>query len=282
MAEKSKKYRSKRFRVAVEGATSDGRTIERQHIEEMAAGYNTDVYTARIWVEHMRSLLPDGPFRAYGTVLSVEAEEVDIGGEKKLALFAQVEPTDDLVNMVNVLKQKLFTSIEIAPKFASTGKAYLQGLAVTDSPASLGTEMLAFAAQHPDANPLTARKQAPENLFTAAAETVIDFEEIVQAPPRSTKLAGFFASLGLAPKPSPKEEPQPEDMGQFCEQILQQFNEQEEETNQLRERLAKSDETIRQQGIQLSALSKKLDTTPEHFTPRPPVTGPAGGDATDC
>lgn len=282
MAEKSKKYRSKRFRVAVEGATSDGRTIERQHIEEMAAGYNPQVYTARIWVEHMRSLLPDSPFRAYGTVLSVDAEEVEIGGEKKLALFAQVEPTADLVNMVNVLKQKLFTSIEIAPKFASTGKAYLQGLAVTDSPASLGTEMLAFAAQHPDSNPLTARKQAPENLFTAAAETVIDFEEVTQAAPRSTKLAAFFASLGITPKPAPKEDPQPEDMGLVCEQILQQFNEQEAETDQLREKLDRCDETLRQQGIQLAALNKKLDTTPEHFTPRPPVTGPAGADATDC
>jgi|GEM_PF-6429362 len=40
MAEESTKYHSKRFRVAVEGATSDGRTIERQHIEEMTAGYN--------------------------------------------------------------------------------------------------------------------------------------------------------------------------------------------------------------------------------------------------
>lgn len=282
MAEKSKKYRSKRFRVAVEGATSDGRTIERQHIEEMAAGYNTDVYTARIWVEHMRSLLPDSPFRAYGTVLSVEAEEVDIGGEKKLALFAQVEPTDDLVNMVNVLKQKLFTSIEIAPKFASTGKAYLQGLAVTDSPASLGTEMLAFAAQHPDANPLTARKQSPENLFTAAEETLIEFAEVEPAAPRANKLATFFQTLGIAPKPEAKEERQPADMGQFCTQILEQFAEQEEETGKLRERVVKSDETVRNLSNQLSALTKKLDTTPEQFNRRPDVTGPAGADVTDC
>jgi len=282
MAEKTKKYRSKRFRVAVEGATSDGRTIERQHIEEMAAGYNTDVYTARIWVEHMRSLLPESPFRAYGTVVSVDAAEVDIGGEKKLALFAQVEPTDDLVNMVNVLKQKLFTSIEIAPKFASTGKAYLQGLAVTDSPASLGTEMLAFAAQHPDSNPLTARKQAPDNVFTAAEETLIEFTEVEPSAPRTNKLAGFFHSLGIIPKPEPKEEPQPADMGQFCAQILQQFSEQEEETGKLRERVTRSDETVRNLSNQIAALTKTLDTTPEPFNRRPPVTGPAGDDDIDC
>lgn len=63
----------------------------------------------------------------------MKAEEVDVGGVKKLALFAQIEPADALAAMVNNDKQKLYTSIEIAPKFADTGKAYLQGLAVTDT-----------------------------------------------------------------------------------------------------------------------------------------------------
>lgn len=48
---------------------------------------------------------------------------------------------------------------------------------MTDSPASLGTEMLAFAAGA-KVNPLNERKQRPENLFTAAVETQIDFEEV--------------------------------------------------------------------------------------------------------
>ncbi|TDV46478.1 capsid scaffolding serine peptidase GPO [Pseudomonas graminis] len=43
------------------------------------------------------------------------------------------------------------------------------GLGVTDTPASLGTEMLAFSAQHPDASPLKARKQSQDNLFTVMA-----------------------------------------------------------------------------------------------------------------
>jgi hypothetical protein len=41
--------------------------------------------------------------------------------------------------------EKLFTSIEIWPNFAGTGKAYLTGLAVTDEPASLGTQELYFS-----------------------------------------------------------------------------------------------------------------------------------------
>lgn len=177
-----KKFRSKWFRVAVEGATTDGRTMERSWIEEMAATYDQKKYGARIWMEHIRSVLPDSPFRAYGDVLAVKAEEIEIDGQKRLALFAQIEPTSDLVNMVNKLKQKIFTSIEVVEKFAGTGRAYLMGLAVTDSPASLGTEMLAFAAQNPDASPLKARKQAPESLFTVSAETALEFEEVEDKP----------------------------------------------------------------------------------------------------
>ncbi|WP_199824009.1 GPO family capsid scaffolding protein, partial [Xanthomonas citri] len=55
---KAKKFRSNWFRVAVEGATTDGRTIQRSWIDDMAATYNRETYNARIWIEHMRSLLP--------------------------------------------------------------------------------------------------------------------------------------------------------------------------------------------------------------------------------
>lgn len=167
--------KSKFFRVAVEGATADGRDISRQDIEQMAKNYNPTTYGARVWMEHLRSAWPDSSFRAYGDVLAVKTEEVDIDGEVKLALFAQLDPTQDLVDMVNKLRQKVYTSIEIQPNFAKTGEAYLVGLAVTDSPASLGTEMLTFARQAAQ-NPLASRKQDPDNLFTAASETEIEFE----------------------------------------------------------------------------------------------------------
>lgn len=167
--------KSKFFRVAVEGATADGRDISRQDIEQMAKNYNPTTYGARIWIEHIRGIGPDSIFKAFGDVVAVKSEEVDIDGEMKLALFAQMDPTQDLVNLVNQNRQKVFTSIEIQPNFAKTGEAYLVGLAVTDSPASLGTEMLTFARQAAQ-NPLAGRKQDPDNLFTAASETEIEFE----------------------------------------------------------------------------------------------------------
>ncbi len=40
--------KAKRFRIGVEGATTDGREIQREWLEQMAASYNPAVYTALI------------------------------------------------------------------------------------------------------------------------------------------------------------------------------------------------------------------------------------------
>lgn len=168
--------KSKFFRVAVEGATTDGRNIERSWIEQMARNYDPKKYGARIWLEHMRGFHPDSTFRAYGDVSAVKSEEVEIDGKRRLALFAQIEPLPDLVKMTTKDKQKIYSSIEINPKFADTGECYLIGLGVTDSPASLGTEILSFAAQHPDSNPFNSRKKDPGNLFSEAIEVTLEFE----------------------------------------------------------------------------------------------------------
>lgn len=82
---KTPKLRSPFFRVAVEGATSDGRQIERAWIEQAAASYNPKTYGARIWMEHIRSSVADSPFKAYGDVVAVKAEEVEINGQKRRA-----------------------------------------------------------------------------------------------------------------------------------------------------------------------------------------------------
>ena len=79
---------SKFFRVATEGATTDGRNIDRATIEQLAATYNPKTYGARIWLEHIRGIVPDSQFKAYGDVIAVKAEEVDTDSGKKLALFA--------------------------------------------------------------------------------------------------------------------------------------------------------------------------------------------------
>lgn len=126
--------------AATEGSTVDGRTITKNWIEEMAATYSVDEYTAVIWPEHFRSSW--GPFEGknWGTVDEVKASKQ--GG--KLRLFVKLTANQYLLD-ANKDGQKLFMSIEPNTDFKSTGKCYLQGLAVTDSPASTGTTRLKFS-----------------------------------------------------------------------------------------------------------------------------------------
>lgn len=187
---------SKFFCVAVAGATCDGRTIDGKLIDEMAASYDRATYGARVNMEHIRGFSADPPFNAYGDVAALEARTIDlnIGGkvEKRRALFAQVEGLDTLVAL-SEKKQKIYPSIEINPNFADTGKAYLQGLAVTDSPASLGTEVLEFAAKQGDKSFLSSRKVQAGNFFssTEGDGVVIEFED-GEAP---ASAAGMFAAV---------------------------------------------------------------------------------------
>lgn len=179
-------------RVAVAGQTTDGRTIAPEWLTQAAKNYNHEKYGARVNLEHFRSIYPDSAFRAYGDVRSVYAEEVEIDGEKKMALFAEIDPTDDLIKLTKA-RQKVYTSIELDLDFAGTGEAYLVGLAVTDSPASLGTEYLQFCAGAGANSPLAARKQKQANLFSSAIEAEIEFtEEGDKGPSLLEKVKGMF------------------------------------------------------------------------------------------
>lgn len=170
-----KALKSKWFRVGVEGDTTDGRKIEAAWLTQMAANYNPEKYGARVNCEHVRGMAPDSSFGAFGDVTALKTETIQIDGEDKVALYAQITPNDDLIAL-NKKRKKVYTSMEIDHNFADKGEAYLVGLAVTDSPASLGTEMLEFAATQAEKNPLNARKQKPENVFSAAREVELEFE----------------------------------------------------------------------------------------------------------
>ncbi|WJS97825.1 GPO family capsid scaffolding protein [Novosphingobium humi] len=166
------------FCVASEGATTDGREITRADIVNMAETYDYATRAARVNVEHIKGVAPSGEFGSYGDVLALKTGDVTVkvGGkdQKRLGLFAQIKPLDNLKSLT-AAGQKLYTSIEINPNFAGTGKAYLMGVAATDNPAALGVEVLKFSAGNPAASPFTARKSDPSCLFTAAQEVNFDF-----------------------------------------------------------------------------------------------------------
>ncbi|WP_223569369.1 GPO family capsid scaffolding protein [Pseudomonas sp. BF-R-26] len=275
-----KKFRSNWFRVAVEGATSDKRTIKRAWLEQAAKNFNPSTYGARIWLEHFRSLLPDSPFKAYGDVLAVKTEEIDINGQKKLALFAQVEPTAELIAM-NKAKQKIYTSIEIDDSFADTGEAYIVGLAVTDSPASLGTDVLAFSAQKPDVSPFKDRHYSATSMFTEAVETELKFEEFEEKPGIGAQLLSTVKSL-LTGKQT-KDDAEFYQIGEAVQTIAEHVKDLPDQLAAEKQFSAGLKTQLDQVSTELKELKTNLSNTQDHSQKtRPPVSGGDNQVVTDC
>lgn len=128
--------------VATEGATVDGRQISAAQIKDMGSSYSQELYAALIWPEHSRSHWNVFEGNNWGEVPEVKAEK----RAGKWRLLAKITPNEFLLS-ANKKGQKLYTSIEMHPDFQGTGRAYLIGLAVTDSPASTGTTRLKFSRQ---------------------------------------------------------------------------------------------------------------------------------------
>lgn len=268
--------KSKKFRVAREGATTDGRKISREWITQMAANYDPKVYGARINLEHIKGIHPDSTFRAYGDVISLSTEE-----EKgKLYLLAELSPTEEAIEL-NRKRQKVYTSIEVNPSFADTGEAYLVGIAFTDDPASLGTEMMEFSSKA-KVNPLSSRKSHPDNIFTAVDdEFVLDFSDIADEADRTSLLDTVKSFFSKHKK--------------FADSQLESFRADLEETLQLLverfskinapsvtdfKALKKAHEDLQ---AQFSELKEKLDKTPSRQNHRSTATGNNGNTVeTDC
>lgn len=275
-----KKFRSNWFRVAVEGATSDKRSIKRNWLEQAAKNFNPSTYGARIWLEHYRSVLPDGPFKAYGDVLAVKTEEVDISGQKKLALFAQVEPTAELIAL-NKAKQKVYTSIEIDESFADTGEAYIVGLGITDSPASLGTDVLSFSAQKPEVSPFKDRHYSATSMFTEAVEAELTFEEIEEKPSLGAQL--FSKVQTLLKGKQDKVDSEFAQIGQAVETIAEHVKDLPDQLAAEKQFSAGLKIKLDQVSTDLKDLKTKLSTTQDHSQKeRPPISGGDNQVATDC
>lgn len=271
---------SKWFVVATEGATTDGRTINRTWIEQMAANYDPKKYGARVNLEHIkwRYMWNDDPHsKCYGDVVGLKTEE---NAEGKLQLLAQIDPTDDLIKL-NKDRQKIYTSIECDPNFADTGEAYLVGLAVTDNPASLGTEMLVFSAGA-SANPLNNRKEKAENLFTAAIETELEFEEV-----KEKGLSVFAKIRALFADKEKTDDERFADQTQAIELLAEQTKETLEKLTALSADLAKQKTELTEVKATNESIQAKFTTLEKapsaDFGKRPIVAGEGKSEfLTDC
>ncbi|KFK93362.1 MULTISPECIES: GPO family capsid scaffolding protein [unclassified Serratia (in: enterobacteria)] len=276
---------SKWFRIGVEGDTCDGRVIDGNDIQQMAESFDPRVFGCRINLEHLKGILPDSVFKRYGDVVELKAEKIEDDSvlNGKWALFAKMAPIDELVAMVKG-GQKVYTSMEIRPNFANSGKCYLVGLAVTDDPASLGTEYLEFCARA-KTNPLAGRKAHPDDLFSVATLAELEFEEVPDT--LLTSLSDKVKSLFSRKQAS--DDARFTDVHEAVTAVVEQvqangesaeqrFSRLEQEITGLKERVAAGQQDI-------TALKATLDST-ESFSQsrRPPATGGDGGESllTNC
>ncbi|MDW5418887.1 GPO family capsid scaffolding protein [Iodobacter sp. CM08] len=261
------KYKS--FRVATEGSTTDGRKITREWLSQMAKNYNPKQFGARINLEHIKGIYPDSVFKAYGDVIAVSVKEED----GAMALFATIDPTADLIKM-NKDRQKVYTSIEVDPDFAGTGEAYLVGLAVTDNPASLGTEMLQFSATAGNNSPLFSRKTNKACLFTDAIEFALE-EEQEEAPTVSIldSVKKIFAKKEI------KTNQQFSDIQQAIEAVAEYQAETAEGHSTLNSRMDELNASM----AELREFKAKIENEPAHLSGnRDKATGGTAALETDC
>lgn len=279
---------SKWFRIGVEGDTCDGRVISATDIQEMAETFDPRVYGCRINLEHLKGILPEGPFSRYGDVVELKSDRIDDDSvlKGKLALFAKITPTDDLIAM-NKKLQKVYTSMEIQPNFANSGKCYLVGLAVTDDPASLGTEYLEFC-RGAKFNPLNRFKAAPGNLISVATLAELEFEDLPE---------NVFAALSdkvktIFSRKQASDDARFQDVHEAVTTVSEHVQENLTATEQRLAELENAFATLKQDVTSkadqtrqaFSQLKTSLDNTESTTQPRRKLSTGGGGDEllTDC
>ena len=272
-------------RVAVEGATVDGRTIERVWLTQAAANYDPEVKGARVWVEHMRSMWSDSPFSAQGDVVALKAEEIKTGKlAGKMALYAAIKPLPELVQL-NKRGKKIYSSIEVEPKFADTGEAYLTGLAVTDEPASMGVEVLKFSAKQND------KKFSSEPLETTLEFSVEEDDEDEDEEVRRestgllTKLIAKFNRLAGRQTDGEKFNAQTAEVLEVVGDSIEELQSQVDGLSKQNTAFKKANKALREELDSLAddfqKFKAQVDGTDADPVQRKPATG-ANADAADC
>lgn len=260
----------KKFRVAVSGNTVDGREIRPQHLRDAAANYSPEVYGARVNIEHYLSMFPGSDFGAMGDVVALSTEDITDGPlAGRTALYAEIEPSDRMVQMTNK-GQKVYSSIELHPQFALNGKAYVVGLAMTDTPASLGTDRLKFAAQQRASVMAFNNQQGEAPMFTEALEA----EVIELAAQRSDEGKQWFNRvMGILGKGQKTDDQRFGQVHQAVEAVAQSQVDLGEQFSTAEQERQQDKATIQKLTTDLAALRQQLEGTDGNFSQRPAAGG---------
>ena len=269
--------KTKPFLLATAGSTVDGRSIDDKMIDEMASSYDPKTYGARLNIEHLRGISPDGPFKAYGDVVELSVGEIDVNfngkTEKRKALYGVFDVTDDAKKM-NDAGQKLYPSIEITSNFAGKDFAYLTGCALTDSPASIATEQMKFNRTMPGTITVNATEAAALEFADEDGNVTDEGKGFLKG--LSGILDGFAAKWN-GPKPDEKPEPKADNLstGFNTDDLKQLFTAFGTQTQEALTAIAASNKAdIDTLAGKFTALEAKIEGTPskDHST-RPLANG---------
>lgn len=268
----------KKFRVAVSGNTVDGREIQPQHLRDAAANYNLEVYAARVNIEHILSPYPGSDFGAMGDVVALSAEDITEGPlAGRTGLYAEIEPSERMKQMTDK-GQKVYSSIELHPQFALNGKAYMMGLAMTDTPASLGTERLKFAAQQRASVMAFNNQQVEAPMITEAIEA----EVIELAAQRSDEGKQWFNRvMGILGKGQKTDDQRFGQVHQAVEAVAQSQVDLGEQFSTAEQERQQDKAAIQKLTADLAALRQQLEGTDGNFSQRPAAGGGDSGQLAD-
>ncbi|WFQ80036.1 GPO family capsid scaffolding protein [Xenorhabdus sp. SF857] len=188
LLEKATMPKTIKLTVCTEGMTLNGFAVSREQIQQMAESYNPRLYAARLNLEHIKSPYPDSTFRQFAMVRSARAYEIKDGPlQGKLALEATVEldeEKDAALIKLNQSGQKVFSSIEFYSRFPQTQSAYLTGIALTDNPAAVGTELIKLSVQE------RGLPASDDRYLSASLETMVESLAGTEQNPVSDKSIG--------------------------------------------------------------------------------------------
>ena len=204
-------FQSEPICIFTAGKTVDGREFGQEVVDDIAETYNPETYNARINEDHWSW------GEKFGSVLAVE--------KRGNQLWAVLKPNALFFDTIQK-GQLLHTSCELQPDFAGSGKWYLTGLALTDSPASLGTTAIHLSAE--DESKGKVKLSTGETI--GGSDTASHKEQGEHAEQQAeqrlfSRLKQFFSANTPQPEQHLNQQDENEEMDQEAKQLLEQQTE---------------------------------------------------------